>query len=59
MPIGALLGGLVAEAFGVVAVFVVAGLGSLAMLAFRVVLTDETIDAAELPADSDRAIRVS
>ena len=45
MPIGALLGGLVAEAFGVVAVFIVAGLGSLAMLAFRVVLTDETLDS--------------
>jgi MFS family permease len=51
MPIGALLGGIVAEAFGVVAVFVAAGLGGLTMLAFRRVLSDAAIDAAELPAD--------
>ena len=51
MPIGALLGGLVAEVFGVVAVFVAAGLGGLTMLAFRTVLSDAAIDAAELPAD--------
>jgi MFS family permease len=51
MPIGALMGGLVAEALGVVAVFVVAALGGLTMLVFRNVLTDAAIDAAELPAD--------
>ena len=55
MPIGALLGGLVAEALGVVAVFIAAGLGSLAMLAFRSMLTDAAIDAAELPAESGHA----
>jgi MFS family permease len=59
MPIGALLGGLVAEAFGVVAVFVAAGLGSLTMLVFRSILSDQAIDAAELPTDPDRARGVS
>jgi predicted MFS family arabinose efflux permease len=49
MPIGALLGGLVAEALGVIAVFVAAGLGGLTMLAFRTVLSDDAIDAAERP----------
>jgi MFS family permease len=53
MPIGALLGGLVAEAFGVVAVFVAAGLGGLTMLAFRTVLSDAAIDAAESLPDGD------
>jgi MFS family permease len=51
MPIGALLGGLIAEAFGIVSVFVVAGLANLGLLAFRMVLTDSAIDAAELPAE--------
>jgi MFS family permease len=51
MPIGALLGGLIAEAFGIVSVFVVAGLANLGLLAFRMVLTDAAIDAAELPAE--------
>jgi MFS family permease len=51
MPIGALLGGLVAEVFGVVAVFVAAGLGGLTMLVFRADLSDAAIDAAEVPAD--------
>lgn len=48
MPIGALLGGLIGELFGVVTVFVVAGLANLGLLAFRVVLTDAALDAAEL-----------
>ena len=52
MPIGALLGGLVAEVFGVAAVFVAAGLGGLTMLVFRTVLSDAAIDAAELPPDA-------
>lgn len=52
MPIGALLGGLVAEAFDIVSVFVLAGFLSLAMLVFRVILSDATIDAAELPLTS-------
>jgi MFS family permease len=55
MPIGALLGGLIGELFGVVAVFVVAGLANLSLLVFRVILTDATIDAAELPQASPKA----
>jgi MFS family permease len=49
MPIGALLGGLVAELFGIVSVFLMAGFMGLAMLGFRFVLSDEALDAAELP----------
>jgi MFS family permease len=49
MPIGALVGGLIAEAFGVVSVFLLAGLVTLGMLAFRRILSDAAIDAAELP----------
>jgi MFS family permease len=52
MPIGALMGGLIGELFGVVTVFVVAGLANLSLLAFRVILTDAAIDAAELPLTS-------
>ena len=44
-----------AEAFGIVSVFVVAGLANLALLAFRVVLTDAAIDAAELPPELRQA----
>jgi MFS family permease len=55
MPIGALLGGLIAEAFGIVSVFVVAGLANLGLLAFRMVLTDAAIDAAELPPELHQA----
>jgi hypothetical protein len=47
MPIGALLGGLIAEAFGVVAVFALGGLATLSLLGFRVILDDSTLDAAE------------
>lgn len=49
MPIGALLGGLVAQAFGLEAVFVMGALGTLALLAFRPVLTEGALAAAELP----------
>ena len=49
MPIGALLGGLLAQVLSVEAVFLAAGLGSLAMLVFRGVITDAALDAAELP----------
>ena len=56
MPIGALAGGLIAEVFGVVAVFVAAGIGSLGMLVFRGILTDGAIDEAEVHvADADPA----
>jgi MFS family permease len=50
MPIGALLGGLMAEAFGLRAVFLVASAVMLASLYFRRFLRDSDLDAAELPA---------
>ena len=50
MPIGALVGGLIAEVLGLEAVFLIAGVVSLSMLAFKRILTDATLDAAELPA---------
>jgi MFS family permease len=50
MPIGALLGGLLAEAVSVRAVFVAAALVSWTMLVFRRYLTDAVLDAAEVPA---------
>ena len=60
MPIGALLGGIVAEAIGLRAVFVVAGLVSIGMLYFRRYLTDAAIDAAEAavepPAEAPSAL---
>lgn len=49
MPIGALLGGLVAEALGLEAVFVLGSLVTLAMVAFRPILTEGALSAAELP----------
>jgi MFS family permease len=49
MPIGALLGGLVAELLGLRAVFALAAAGSFALLYFRRYLTDAALDAAELP----------
>lgn len=50
MPIGALLGGLIAERFGVESVFVLAGVLTLSMLAFRAFLSDAAIDALPGPA---------
>jgi MFS family permease len=50
-PVGALLGGLIAQAFGIVAVFVLGGLVTLSMLGFRVILDDRAIDAAERSAE--------
>jgi MFS family permease len=58
MPVGALLGGLLAEVLGLHAVFVAAAAISLAMLFFRRYLTDAALDAAEPseePADVSRA----
>jgi MFS family permease len=49
MPLGALLGGIVAEAFGISAAFVLAGLLGLSLLAFRLILDDRILDAAEPP----------
>jgi MFS family permease len=49
MPVGALLGGLLAEVVGLRAVFVAAAVSSLAMLYFRRYLGDAELDAAEPP----------
>lgn len=48
MPLGAFLGGLVGEAFGLVAVFVVFGVLQALLVVGRLVVTDEAIRAAEL-----------
>ena len=47
MPLGALLGGLVASAWGIRATFAVAAVISLSTLGVMRVLTDANIDAAE------------
>ena len=59
MPVGALLGGLLAEVLGLPAVFVVAAAISLAMLGFRRHLTDSALDAAETPATSEASAAMS
>ena len=51
MPIGALLGGLLAEVFGLRAVFAMASVTMLATLYFRRYLRDSDLDAAELKDD--------
>jgi MFS family permease len=47
MPLGALLGGLLAEAFGVRAVFVIMGIASLTLLIPNRAITDARLEAAE------------
>ncbi len=47
LPVGALLGGLIAEAFGLQAVFFVAAAITIALLPARLVITDRAIAAAE------------
>jgi MFS family permease len=49
MPVGAVLGGVVAELAGLTWVFVFAAATTLAMLYFRRYLRDRDLDAAELP----------
>lgn len=51
IPVGALLGGLVAEVLGTRAVFAAAGLVTFAMLSFRRQLGDDALDAAESRSD--------
>lgn len=51
IPIGATLGGFVADAFGLRAVFVCGGAIAIALLAARLVVTDEAIDQAEAEAE--------
>jgi hypothetical protein len=50
MPLGAFLGGIVGEAFGLVAVFVVFGVLQALLVFGRLVVTDEAIRAAEASA---------
>jgi MFS family permease len=57
MPVGALLGGLLAEVVGLRAVFVAASVSSLAMLYFRRYLGDAELDAAE-PAEVVATVHV-
>lgn len=52
MPIGAALGGLVGEAFGLRAVFLVFGALQLTLLLGRLVVTNQAIAAAEIPASA-------
>jgi MFS family permease len=48
-PIGALLGGVLAELFGLRAVFLVGGILTITLLAARTVITEEALAAAEEP----------
>jgi predicted MFS family arabinose efflux permease len=48
MPVGAVLGGIVAQLFGLGWVFVIAAVSSLGMLYFRRYLHDRNLDAAEV-----------
>jgi MFS family permease len=55
LPIGALLGGLIGQAFGLTAVFVTAAILTLALLPSRLIVTDATIAAAEADAEAELA----
>jgi MFS family permease len=52
LPVGALLGGLVAEAFGLRAVFIAAAAMTIVLLPARLVITDARIAAAEASAQA-------
>ena len=51
MPVGAILGGIVAQLFGVIWVFAIAAVATLAMVYFRRYLTDAALDAADAAAE--------
>jgi MFS family permease len=55
MPIGALLGGLLGELFGIQVVFGVSAVAILLLLLARSVLSDRTLDAAEREAEEETA----
>ncbi len=59
LPVGALLGGLIAEAFGLQAVFIWAALVTIALLPARLLITDERIGAAEAAAADAAATAVA
>ena len=52
MPVGAILGGIVAQLFGVIWVFAIAAVATLAMVYFRRYLTDAALDAADAAAEA-------
>jgi MFS family permease len=54
-PIGALLGGVLGELIGLRAVFLIAGVAVLGLLAARVVITEEALQAAEGESEAIRA----
>ena len=54
LPLGALLGGIVGEVFGLTAVFWGAAVMALVLLPVRMLITDERIDAAEAAAVAER-----
>lgn len=55
LPVGALLGGIIAEAFGLQAVFIWAAVVTIALLPARLAITDEAIAAAEAAATTAAA----
>ena len=54
-PIGALLGGLIGQALGLPAVFLLAGVGTALLLLARSIVTDAAITAAEVEGDAEAA----
>ena len=54
-PIGALLGGLIGQALGLPAVFLLAGAGTALLLLARSIVTDAAIGAAEAEGDAEAA----
>ena len=52
-PLGALLGGVVGQLFGLQAVFILAGAVTLVLLVARATISDEAIDAAEAEGDRE------
>ncbi len=55
LPLGAALGGVIGEAFGLTTVFVAATIATLLLVPARLLITDARIAAAETRAEADRA----
>ena len=56
LPLGAALGGLIGEAFGLQAVFLAAAFATLLLVPARLVITDRRIAEAEQAAETERAV---
>jgi MFS family permease len=56
LPVGALLGGVIGEAYGLRAVFVVATIATLALVPARLLITGDRIAAAEAAAEAERRL---